>query len=355
MQMAAPNNQQGSAVGPSGSATGFSTFAQMQKQGIPRPASPSYSPQQPVTTQPVANKPPVAQETPAQGGGASPAAPPPMMAPGGVQPIYTSNVPGMNQNGGTTPPPQTQLPPQQGPQAQNTNWGNTGQQLYQNWQQSQQTPAQQFVPGANPFQQGSFQYNNPLNQQLQQSVSQHLANPSAYNSQMVQGTYNMLNQDLSQGYDYQRKQLQDMMAQRGFDASTLHGQKYSDLGTEQARAQANLAYQLTTDAAKQYGNDLNGAISAAMGYGAQDFGQAQSAYNTNQSGQSQLYQQQLAAFQANQAAQQQQYGQQQQNFQNYVGFGQQDFNNQMDVNQFNASRDDAMNQYLLALMGGIGG
>lgn len=368
---------------------GFSTFSQMQKAGVARPPSPSYatqpqsagaqmygkpnnptgfSPQQKPTVQnPLAattgqgmpqQHPPVAQETAAQqpqqqfhnsltgngmattmgpgtSGGAGFHGGPGEGSPGnglipytGSQQVETVANMGIPQNPVTNPGgPGTQPQvPEAGQPAQNQNWGNTGNQLYQNWQQSQQQI------GQNPF-----QYNNPINQQIGQSVSQNLANPSAYNSQMAMQTYHDTSQQMGQDFDYQRQQLQNMLAKRGLDTSSIHGEKYSDLGTEQARTQANLVHGLTSDAAHQYSTDFSNALNGAMGWGAQDYGQAQGTYGTNQQ------------------AQQQQYNQNQQNFQNYVGFGQQDFNNQMDVNQFNANRDDAMNQYLLALMGGIGG
>lgn len=334
-------------------------------------------------------------------------------------------------------------------------WSGVGQQLYNTWNQGQQAPAPQFTPGANPFtspqmgqmlqqqyqnggaaqqfnpntvyqnpffqQQMQQQYQgyqgnpmfqggapNPLTQGIETNLQGLLQNPSAYSSAMVKGTYDMLNQQMSQDYDYQRKQMQEQMARRGIDASTITGQHYSDLGTEQARAQSNLAYQLMTDQAKQYGTDMNNALASAMGYDNQRFNQGLSAYQTNlaannqnfgqqqqllgnvldygqqqysqgantfglnQSAQQQAfnqnqqnltnlqnygntqYDQSANTFGLNQQAQQQQYAQQQQNLMNMLGFGQQEFQNQMAVNQFNADQNNSLNQFLLSLMGGVG-
>ena len=308
------------------------TFSALQKQGVARPPSPAYSapanPQvateqktqmqngsgQTLTTGGSKTNPTVnGQST----GGIS-------YVPNGVQTIGTSNVspnggmqagPGPQQIGsGMFQNPQTQQGPglhwQMGggmfgqQQHYNTQPGNMGQDLYNQWRQSQQP----FQPGANPFS------GNPL----AEKIGQQLNNPSAYNSDMVKNTYNMLNTQLGQDYDYQRNQLQAEMARRGIDASTIHGQRYSDLATEQARAQQNLAYNLINDQARQYGQDMSTAINNALGYNNQQFNQGQTALN------------------------------------NYLGYGQQQWQNQFNTDQFNADQNQQMNQLLLQLLGGLG-
>ena len=301
------------------------TFSALQKQGVARPPSPAYSapanPQvateqktqmqngsgQTLTTGGSKTNPTVnGQST----GGIS-------YVPNGVQTIGTSNVspnggmqagPGPQQIGqgawGQMQPhgPHNGYVPGQPPQQQGP--GNMGQQLYNQWQTSQQP----FQPGANPFS------GNPL----AEKIGQQLNNPSAYNSDMVKNTYNMLNTQLGQDYDYQRNQLQAEMARRGIDASTIHGQRYSDLATEQARAQQNLAYNLVNDQARQYGQDMSTAINNALGYNNQQFNQGQTALN------------------------------------NYLGYGQQQWQNQFNTDQFNADQNQQMNQLLLQLLGGLG-
>lgn len=112
-----------------------------------------------------------------------------------------------------------------------------------------------------------------VNDSLNSAVQQALQTPSAYGSQQVQDVYRMLTQNLGQDYDYQRKQLNDEMAKRGLSESTIAGQRYSDLATEQARAQANIATQLATQAAQTYGQDRLGAINAGLGVGNLGLGQ----------------------------------------------------------------------------------
>lgn len=119
----------------------------------------------------------------------------------------------------------------------------------------------------------SSQSSPNFNSTLQQSVAQALQNPSAYGSQNVMDSYNMLNQQLSQDYDYQRKQLNDELATRGLSESTIAGQRYSDLSTEQARAQANMATTLANQAALTYGQDRNSALQAGLGLGNLDLSQ----------------------------------------------------------------------------------
>lgn len=346
-------------------------FSTMQKSGIARPPSPSYpAPKGPgYPSAPAGTDDPTKKNFNITNVGGATAGP-------GVSPISQNMNPGVVPPGvafgpGASPISQNMNPTQgsgaqpgpgtspigpgmnpANPQNPSANWGNTGQDLYNQWKNS---PApQQFQPGSNPFQQGAFNYNNPMSGQLQSTISNQLSNPSAYTSDMALGTYNRLNQQMGQDYDYERQRLQEMMARRGFDASTLHGQRYSDLATEQGRAQSNLVQQLTTDAARQYSGDLSNAIGNAMGYGNMDYGQRLGQFNANLGGQNQYFNQGLNTFQANQGAQQQAYGQQQQNLANYLNFGQQDFNNQMSVANMNNQQQADMNAWLLQMMGVLG-
>lgn len=101
---------------------------------------------------------------------------------------------------------------------------------------------------------------------LSNQIQQALTNPSAYGAPQVQAVFDMLNQQLGEDYGYQRKQLNDEMATRGLSESTIAGQRYSDLATEQARAEANMATQLATQAAQTYGQDRNSALQSGLSY-----------------------------------------------------------------------------------------
>jgi hypothetical protein len=194
------------------------------------------------------------------------------------------------QGGMGGPPPMLQQPQQPNAPDQNTQPSQQGQQGGGNQSQQQQggwrggggQPAMTFAqmqqnglarPAPPPqYQQGAQggqnvqAGGNPQNA-LSQSITQALQNPSAYGAPQVQQTFDMLNQQLGQGYDYQRKQLNEELAGRGLSESTIAGQRYSDLATEQSRAQANLATQLATQAAQTYGQDRTAAQQSGLSYG----------------------------------------------------------------------------------------
>lgn len=128
-------------------------------------------------------------------------------------------------------------------------------------------PAPQQLQPQQPQQPQTPATPQSANDTLTQQVQNALQNPSAYGAPQVQQTFDMLNQQLGQNYDYQRKQLNDEMASRGLSESTIAGQRYSDLGTEQARAQANMATQLATQAAQTYGQDRTSALNAGLNLG----------------------------------------------------------------------------------------
>lgn len=164
---------------------------------------------------------------------------------------------------------------------------------------------------------------------LQQSIQQALQNPSAYGSQQVQDSYNMLNQQLGESYKQEQSQLNDELAKRGISDSSIAGQRYSDLATEQARAQSNMATTLATQAAQTYGADRTAAQSAGLGLG--NLGVAQQQANTGQ----QSVQNQFTLGQGNLGLGQQQLAQQGSQFGQSLGLQQQQVTNQS--NQFGQS------------------
>lgn len=202
--------------------------------------------------------------------------------PGQAQrPRFQTSHPPAAQNGGSAPPPtfaQMQAsgqarpapPPQQQPQQPNSQFS-----------QAPSSPGGASVSGQPTGQpNGQPATQQSVNSNFLSSVNQALTNPSAYGSPQVQDTFNMLKQSLGQDYDYQRKQLNDELASRGLSESTIAGQRYSDLGTEQARAEANMATQLANQAALTYGQDRSSALSAGLGAG--NLGVSQSAQSLAQ-------------------------------------------------------------------------
>lgn len=153
----------------------------------------------------------------------------------------------------------------------------------------------QFSPGA-----------NPLDMQLQRALMGAVQNPSAYGSDVVGQTYDMLNRRLGQGYDAERQRINEDMARRGLYNSSIAGGRLGDLATNQAYAQQDLATNLLRDQAQTYGQDRTSALGQAMGYSGQTFGNQLAGFQANQSATGQNFQQELAtrAFQGDQQAMQ---------------------------------------------------
>jgi hypothetical protein len=321
------------------------TFSTLQKQGVARPPAPGYAAPTATTQQPqqAPNKPLVEQVNgllnKQTGGQYQPQAQPgfPYAAGEKSMPILQQAT---GQMGATTPqqyqgPAQvetaqqmTNQPNQPPPQTtgQQTG-GNTGQQLHDRWQNQQ--PAQQFVPGQNPFsQQTGMNVNNAVNNAVN--------NPSPYSSDAYRQNFNYSSGLINQDFQNQQRMLNENMARMGFGQSTLAGQKYSDLGTEQARALTGMNVGLLNHMADTYGSDRAGAINAGMNWQGQQYGQDANAFGLNQQAQNQNFQQN------------------QQLLGNWLDYGQQDFNNQMSVNQFNAGQQNQNDQLMLQMMGYFG-
>lgn len=222
---------------------------------------------------------------------------------------------------------------------------------------------------------------------LEQQLLAGLQNPSAYNSDVVKGTYDMLNQQLLKGYDVQRQQLNEEMARRGLSASSVAGGRLGDLASNQARAQSDLAQGLLTQQAQTYGSDRASALNAALGYGGQQFQQGLAGFQANLGARGQNFQQDLAArafagdqqaqqvlnslqrgqfglqqqgqnfgqglagYQANLGANAQSFGQRNQLLANLLGYGQQAFQNQLATAQVNQNYDSQMRDFLMQILG----
>ena len=122
-------------------------------------------------------------------------------------------------------------------------------------------PAPAPQPTAQPQQQGGS-----VGGDLQQRVQQALASPSRYDLPQVQQVRQALQGDLNQTYDYQKKQLNEELAKRGLSESSIAGQRYSDLGSEQARALANIDAQLLQNYAATSAQDLSASLGAGQNY-----------------------------------------------------------------------------------------
>lgn len=105
-----------------------------------------------------------------------------------------------------------------------------------------------------------------LNNQLMQQIMQALGRPSAYDSDMLMGSYSRLEKQLQEQEGIDRARLNEEMARRGLGESSVYGGRLSDLAVAGERNRSDLAYQLLTDAAKQQSGDLTNALQLAMGF-----------------------------------------------------------------------------------------
>ena len=318
---AQPGQLPGGASPPPPPAPGGPQIAPQAPQGTPQPGLETYNgPMMNSTGQGTMQPMPAPQAMPQAQPGITQVPMQPMQ-PGGFgsipgQPGY--NGPG---SGGPNiaPPPPGQGNPNQPPP-------NMEDQLYQNWQQGQQG---QFNPT------GGGQYQNPLNPQIQQTISDQLKNPSRYDTQMAKDTYDMMNRQLSEGYNTQANQVDEQMANRGLFNSTTAGGRLGDLRTNQARAQADMGQNILMDQARTYSGDINAATGAALGYGQagrQEAGQ-------NYGNQAQTYGMNV--------------NKNQNDYENYTGYGQQGFENQMATGRYNQDQDRINNDLLMQLLGGL--
>jgi hypothetical protein len=112
--------------------------------------------------------------------------------------------------------------------------------------------------------------------QLQQSVSQALANPSRYDLPQVQQVRDSLTSQLQQQFGAQQKQLDEEMARRGVGSSSIAAGYNGDLAGQQSNALANLNSQLIQNAASTHAADQSSALGAGQDYAnqQQNFGLA---------------------------------------------------------------------------------
>lgn len=229
------------------------------------------------------------------------------MAPGGTQPAdtpgvgdpYEANTP--RQAPTSAPQQHNQWPfgvpkgfPQPGGQVpgQTPNpyaGGNTGNPAppspfagpFQDWMNGGQSAPNQYQPDPQ------------MDAMTRQLLQQLLGNPNPYNSDLVVGSYNRLDDRIREQGDLGRQYINEDAARRGVGDSTIPVGRLGDLEIGQTRARTDLAHNLLEDAAKTQGGASSSALSAAMGYGNQ---QAQT-FGMNQQAQQQWFDQTRARLQ----------------------------------------------------------
>lgn len=269
------------------------TFSQMQAAGIARPPAPSTSP----------------MTTPYDPSGTS------MTQFGGVQSVPTANSP----SGGSSLEDQLR-------------------QAYTGY--TPQAPK--------PITTGQFSApNSSMNPQIEQALMSAIGSPSRYDSNVVKDSFGYLSGAIDDDYNARDQGLRESLASRGLGAvgdGTIGtgDQRFQNL--QRRSAKQNLASELLREQANTYGQDRASALSQAMGYGQNQFGQSLDAFNANQGANQQNWNQDFMGreFDA---------GQKQQAYNNYTGYGQQAFNNQMATSQMNNQQQQQQYDMLMKLLG----
>lgn len=121
---------------------------------------------------------------------------------------------------------------------------------------AQQNPSvpRTFTPQASPYQ-----------PQIQRGVQQLLAQPSAYSTDVVQGTYNVLDRQITNAGRTAGNQIDDTMAARGLRVSTPARTAQGDLAVELDRNRRDAAQMLVDTQARDLTTARNSAIQTALG------------------------------------------------------------------------------------------
>ncbi len=165
---------------------------------------------------------------------------------------------------------------------------------------------------ARQYQQGG------ISPEVAQGISAAIANPSAYNSQLVRDIYGQLGQNIDDEFAQRETALREEMAGRGLSDSSIQGGRLADLNVGRRSARQGLANQLGQMVAQDYA----GARDRALG-----MGMARDQYG-NQLGQSYL--------------------------DRLMGFGQQAFQNDMTQAEFNRALQNDQDRMMMAMFG-LGG
>lgn len=157
-----------------------------------------------------------------------------------------------------------------------------------------------------------------VSDEVSRGISGAIANPSAYNSDLVKNIYGQLGQNIDDDFAQRETMLREEMAGRGLSDSSIQGGRLRDLNVGRRSAREGLANQLGQMVAQDYA----GARDRALG-----MGMARDQYG-NQMGQSYL--------------------------DRLMGFGQQAFDNDIQQAQFNRMLQNDQDQLMLQMFG-LGG
>lgn len=151
--------------------------------------------------------------------------------------------------------------------------------------QQVQAAAQQVQAAApNTSGSGTFSYGGnvqALSDPLMRLVMQQLGDPTAGLNEAAQSNFDRLNTQIGREFTDLREGLNENLAARGLDASTIAVSGLTDLATRQADAQGDLAARIQEQLIRDRSAAINNAVQSAMGLRGQEADLAESAFTIN--------------------------------------------------------------------------
>jgi hypothetical protein len=131
---------------------------------------------------------------------------------------------------------------------------------------------------------GRFSYGagvQALSQPLMNLVMQQLQDPTAGLSEAAQSNFDRLNRGIGREFTDLRENLNENLAARGLDASTIAVSGLSKLGERQAEAQSDLAARTQEQLVRDRAAAIQAAVQSAMGLRGQEADMAESEFTIN--------------------------------------------------------------------------
>lgn len=241
----------------------------------------------PVSGQPNGQGGPLSPTSGAAGGVGGPAASPPGGTPKSMRRMRPpSTFAGMQQQGVARPSPELVQAQQNANQLTALNQSMQQQASpYQPSVQSAMQAAQRTVDNASAGRDlGMFQYGgmvDALGVPMMQQVMTLLNDPTQGLNEAAQSNFDRNNRVIGREFGTLREGLNENMAARGLDASTIAATKLGDLGARQAEAQADLAARVQEKLINDRASAMNNALNAALGLRGQEIEKEKDLFTVN--------------------------------------------------------------------------
>lgn len=198
----------------------------------------------------------------------------------------------MQQQGMARPAP-GMIPPAAAPAPAPTVQPNAQQSLQAGQQLVQQSAAN--TSGAGSFQAGGTV--QALSAPLLQQVLAQLADPTQGLNEAAQSNFDRQNRTLGREFGELREGLNENMAARGLDASTIAASRLGQLGERQAEAQTDMGARVQEQLVRDRAAAMQSAIASAMGLRGQEFDMDMGTFVTNRDTQDMEFRRNLAGQQ----------------------------------------------------------